>query len=122
MENQNTMPQGSQNPMPPMGQPPVEEKSMGALVGSIIIVIILIVGGFYLWSTKVTPVVEPPIMEQGTPVINGTAPEMTAEEQALNQPDPVLSQMAVVATSDEVTAIDADLKATNLDGMDAELQ
>jgi hypothetical protein len=123
MDNQNMMPEGNQNPMSPKieqsGQiSPVEEnKSIGALIGSIIIVIILIIGGFYLWSTKVTPVVEPPMMENGMPVMDGTA-----QEQALNQPDPVVSQMAAVGASDETAAIDADLKATNLDGMDSELQ
>lgn len=122
MDNQNTMSQGSPNPapigapIPPQGE---EHKSVGALIGSIIIVIILIIGGFYLWSTKVAPVTEPSMMNQGMPVMDS---EMTAEEQALNQPDPVLSQMAAVGTSDEVTVIDTDLKATNLDGMDAGLQ
>lgn len=124
------MPQMSENTTPPLGQPsgapipPQGEgtKSVGALIGSIIIVIILIVGGFYLWSTKVAPVAEPQMMEQGMPVMNGTEPEMTAEEQALNQPDPVLSQMATVGSTDDTASIDADLKATSLDGMDSELQ
>lgn len=128
MDNQNPVqnipPQGSPSPMSSMGQPaPTEEsKSVGALIGSIIIVIILIIGGFYLWSTKVSPVMEPSMMENGMPVMNGTAQEMTAQEQALNQPDPVVSEMAAVGTSDEVTAIDTDLQATKLDGMDSELQ
>lgn len=118
MDNQ-SMPQGSPSQMPPMGQPAPENKSVGALIGSIIIVIILIIGGFYLWSTKVTPVVEPPMMEQGMPAMNNG---MTPQEQALNQPDPVVSQMAAVGTSDEVSVIDTDLKTTNLDGLDSELQ
>jgi hypothetical protein len=130
MENQNMMPQMSENTTPPSGQPsgaqipPQGEgtKSVGALIGSIIIVIILIVGGFYLWSTKVAPVAEPQMMEQGMPVMNGTEPEMTAEEQALNQPDPVLSQMATVGSTDDTASIESDLKATSLDGMDSGLQ
>ncbi|MBI2121071.1 MAG: hypothetical protein HYT94_05630 [Parcubacteria group bacterium] len=124
--SQNTTPQVTPTPTTPPSAPIPSEgeetKSVGALIGSIIIVIILIIGGFYLWSTKVAPVAEPTMMEQGMPVMDGSANEMTVEEQALNQPDPMLSQMAAVGASDEVSAIDADLKATNLDGMDAELQ
>lgn len=125
MENQNPIqnmaPQG-ESPMSPVGQPAPENKSVGALIGSIIIVIILIIGGLYLWSTKVAPLTEPPMMEQSMPVMDGTAQEMTVQEQALNQPDPVTSQMAVVSASDDTTSIDADLKATNLNGLDSELQ
>lgn len=118
MDNQNT-PQGT---IPsPVVTPQPENKSVGALIGSIIIVLILIIGGFYLWSTKVAPVSEP-MMQNGMPVPGSGAEEMTVEEQALNQPDPALSQMAAVNTSDDVSAIDADLKATDLDGIDSELQ
>jgi hypothetical protein len=122
MDNQ-TMPQ---NTMPPAGQPaPVApdggDKSVGALIGSIIIVIILIIGGYYLWSTKVAPVTEPTMME-GTPVPGSGANEMTAEEQALSQPDAVLNQMAAVGSTDEVSDIEADLSATNMEGIDSELQ
>jgi hypothetical protein len=122
MDNQNMPPQESSSPMPSMGQPAPENKSVGALIGSIIVVIILIIGGFYLWNTKVSPVADPSMMEKGMPIMNGTAEEMTVEEQALNQPDLVLSQMAAVAASDETVAIDTDLKATNLDGMDSDFQ
>lgn len=116
-------PQGG-SPMSPVGQPSPapENKSVGALIGSIIIVIILIIGGLYLWSTKVAPVVTEPPMMENVPVTGGTAQETTAQEQALNQPDPVLSQMTTVATSDEVTSIDADLKATNVSGLASDLQ
>lgn len=46
-----------------------EKKSNGALVGLIIIVIILVVGGFYLWkvgSKEVTPPAENPTDIGGT--------------------------------------------------------
>ena len=32
---------------------PVEKKSNGALIGSIIVIIILLVGGIYIWQTKI---------------------------------------------------------------------
>jgi predicted cupin superfamily sugar epimerase len=35
-----------------------EKKSNGALIGSIIIIIILIVGGIYVWQSKVEPASE----------------------------------------------------------------
>lgn len=118
------MPSG--NPVLPPGQntSPVDEtKSVGALIGSIIIVIILIIGGLYLWSTKVTPVTPSGIVPLGVPAVPGSGTnQMTLEEQALNQPDPILSQMAAVGASDEVAVIDTDLKATNLEGLDSELQ
>jgi hypothetical protein len=36
----------------------MEQKSNGALVGTIIIIVILILGGIYLWTSKVEPQME----------------------------------------------------------------
>ena len=35
-----------------------EKKSNGALVGSIIIILILVIGGIYIWQSKVKNVLE----------------------------------------------------------------
>ncbi len=41
-----------------------EQKSNGALVGSIIIVIILIIGGIYFWQTSVKGKIKPALPDQ----------------------------------------------------------
>lgn len=42
---------------------PTEKKSHGALIGSIIVIIIIIIGGIYVWQSKVKT-----LEEQPTPV------------------------------------------------------
>ena len=37
---------------------PEEKKSNGALIGSVIIVLILIIGGIYIWQSKVKTVLD----------------------------------------------------------------
>lgn len=88
------------------------EKSMGPLIGSIIIVVILIAGGFYLWNKEMTEdemAGEDNMMmdDSGTTMMEGDVKTKALETQN---------------TSDETSAIEADLNATDLNNMDAELQ
>ncbi len=39
-------------------EPTIEQKSNGALVGTVIIIVILILGGIYLWNSKMEPQIE----------------------------------------------------------------
>lgn len=89
---------GAQAPMPESGG----KKPFGPTVGIIVIILVLLLGGFYFWWTQ----------------FRGT--DMTAEE-ILNQADPALQALEQQDTSDEIAAIEADLEATDLEGLDAEL-
>lgn len=104
MQNQNPVPPA--NPVPPIPTAPsMEPKSnMGPVVGIIIIVIILIVGAFYFWSTRLQPAIEAP-----------QAGSQTTEA------DPFVSNLGAVGSSDDLGSIEADLNATNLDGLDSGL-
>jgi len=87
---------------------PVQEKHTGGAIGAIIIVIILAVGGLYYWGKQIN---------ERQVTVNDA---MTAEEIA-NNPDARTEILGAQGSSDEVLDIEADLDATNLEGLDAEL-
>jgi len=104
--NENT-PQESQPTGQGDGEPtPAEggKKPMGPIVGVVIIVIVLIFGGLYFWGAKVS--------KEKTM----TAEEITAQE------DVMLIKLKEQSESDEIADIEADLNATDLEGLDAELE
>ncbi len=65
---------------------PEEKKSNGPLIGSIIIVIILIVGGIYIWQSKVKSALETKKIQSET-VTPMDASELNALEQDLDTTD-----------------------------------
>lgn len=102
--------QPSQAPMTNMNMPEIEppkSKSTGAIVGSIIIIVILIIGGLYLWGKQITKV---EIQQATTP------------EQILSEPDQTLGSLKNQSASDKVKDIEADLNTTNLDNLNKELE
>lgn len=101
------MDQTQQNPQNQTGMPggtPQEEKSVGALIGSIIIIVIIVIGGIYFWATQ----------EKMMPLDTPTQMENMMGDQSTNM---LLEQ----GTSDELSDIEKDLNATNLNNLDAEL-
>lgn len=86
-----------------------EERSMGAVLGSIIIVIILLVAAFYLWANR--PETSPAIDE----------PTISAEE-VLSEEDPQTQQLQTQSQSDDLAAIEQDLNNTELDNLTKELE
>lgn len=85
---------------------PKEEKSMGALIGSIIVVAVIVIGGIYFWMTRSS---------------ESTAP-VTTETSPLGQtvtPDKEIAALQNQGTSDEISDIEKDLNATNFDNLDA---
>jgi len=95
---------------------PVSEASkdhhshIGPILGVLIVVLVLILGGLYLWGGTISDTEE--MVEPGP--IENNEPETVrakADEQILNTTSP----------SDEIGAIEADLESTNLDELDAEL-
>ncbi len=94
--NQNTAQSGAES----------SKTQVGPVVGSIIVIVIIILGGLYFIGKKAS--------EEGA-----FAP--TAEE-ILESPDQALQMLAEQGTSDEITAIEEDLNATELNNIDTELK
>jgi uncharacterized protein HemX len=93
---------------PPMSTPPVQptpvatpshEGGRGALIGTIIIIVLLVVAGGYVWFTR-----EP--MASQNP-----------DETILNMPDETLNSLNQQTSSDELNAIEADLNNTDLNNL-----
>lgn len=90
---------------------------LGAILGILIVALVLILGGLYIWGTMMssnsydvpTPNYERPTAEENN------EPESTQAEAEIET-------MQAVSTSNEIEAIEADLDATDLDALDAELQ
>ena len=90
-------------------------KQLGIILGVLIVLLVLILGGLYLWgSTMSTGVLETaPEVEQPAPAENN--------EPANTSDDAQVQALDTVSTSDEISAIEADIENTNLDELDAEL-
>lgn len=74
------------------------------IIGIIILVLAIVLGGLYFWSTNT----EAPTIEEPTPV----------EEP---ETDPVVEDMMQLESSTELNAIERDLENTDLDAIDADL-
>lgn len=98
--------------------PPTKEDSnavSGLVIAVLAILLIAILGGMYVWFSQLTNEVAAPAPAVERP---------TAEEN--NEPESTTAEAAVatqgaLSTSDEIAAIEADIEATDLDGLDAEL-
>jgi hypothetical protein len=108
----------NQNPTQTGISPQGERKSMGALIGSIIIILILVLGGLYLYSVRIAPRIEQGQTNQEMIIET----DQTAAETIINAPDETLSQLSAQDTSDEPEAIEKDLNATDLSDLDKDLQ
>lgn len=87
MEPQNAM---------PMGEP--KKSGVGALIGSIIIILILVLGALYFWGGK-----------------------LQTNEEELNFDDSSAAVNGATSASDEVSDIEADLNQTELVNLDEDL-
>ena len=92
----------------PLSQPPqtASEKSVGPAVGIIIIIIIIVLGGLYFWGQRV----------------NDTSDQTDLQVQSESvTPGANLEQLQTQSTSDDVSTIETDLNATNLDSLGTEV-
>ncbi len=92
-----------------------EESSMPVLLGVIIVLLVLILGGLYLWSTTftVSPVDDGAGAMRPTPAENNEPESATADAQ--------VEALETVSTSNSMDAIEADIESTNFADIDAEL-
>lgn len=72
-----------------------EKKSNGALVGSIIIIVILVIAGIYLWNNNAK---------------KNTSPDVSSDTKELMEADPTAT-----------TSIEAELDGINLDNLDSDI-
>ncbi len=84
-------------------------KHLGPVLGALILVLVLILGGLYLWGSKLNEEVMP---VPDTLINNEPETPRAAADQAL---------METVSTSDELSAIEADLGSSNLDALDTDI-
>lgn len=83
-----------------------EPSSSGSLIGVVIIVIVLVAGGIYFWSSTINQDSE----ENVLPTI-----------QSGGDTDAIVNQLNEQGSSDEVADIEADLNTTDLESLDSEL-
>jgi len=95
-------------PSPAVTPPPAAEvpkkSSLGSIVGAVIVIIILIFGGLYFWGAQLE---KQQVYEDELPFLLGD------EEAAAGIP--------YTSSSDEVSSIEADINATDLDQFEAQV-
>ncbi len=94
---------------------------LGPILGVLIVVLVLILGGLYLWGSMLVNQTIPNSYVEDLP-----APRVPTEIKENNDPENAnaradLSSLQTVSTSNEIDAIEADIEATDLDTLDAEL-
>lgn len=107
MDMPNTTPIGN-TPDPMMNQPmqaPNNKSSIGPVIGAIIIVLLLILGGLYVWGEK---------LNQGD-----TPNDQSLNEQYDASQDAAVIQFKQQGSSDDLNSIEADIQSTNLDSIDS---
>ena len=88
---------------------------LGIILGILIVLLVLILGGLYLWGTtlQTTPTSTVPNIERPTAEENNEPESTNAEAE--------VETLGALSTSNEIDAITADIESTNLDELDAEL-
>ncbi|QQR64667.1 hypothetical protein IPH92_03840 [Candidatus Kaiserbacteria bacterium] len=84
-------------------------KHLGPILGALILTLILILGGLSLWGSKLN---QEAVIEIDIPVNNEPETPRAAADQAI---------LETVSTSDELSAIEADLGSSNLEALDTDL-
>lgn len=82
---------------------------LGPILGVLIIMLVLILGGLYLWGGMLSK----EAVETEQPAVNNEPETPRAEAD--------MEIMGTVSSSDELSAIEADVESTNLDSLDSDL-
>lgn len=106
---------------PPMQRGPIDvekkHSSVGPIISTIIIMILVLAGGFYLWGKKLATQQQNQELNQEIQNQN-TAEEMLQLDASANAE---VSALQSQGTSSDANAIDADLTVTNLENLDSDL-
>lgn len=97
MENDTNTVQTEMNPSP-------KESGMGATLGIIVIILVLVAGGLYVWMTK------------------NVSEEISEDQAQLESTDQETTALMEVGTSDTASAIEADLDMTDTGDASGDLQ
>lgn len=101
-----------QTPPKPFETPAEEHhSSAGPIIGSVIIVLIIVLGGLYLYGDKLG------IPQSDTPIEE----ESISADQISAQADITTENLLAQGKTDAIDEIEADLSATDLNALDAEL-
>lgn len=88
-----------------------EMRYLGPIIGVLFVLLVLILGGLYIWGSMLTKDAEPGTIPRQIENNEPETPRAEADTQILN----------TVSSSDDIDAIEADLESTDLDSLDAEL-
>lgn len=94
---------------------PDQTRHLGIILGVLIVILMLILGGLYLWGST---------LQNMEGVETAPAARPTADQN--NEPESTNAEAQVetfqaLSTSNEIDAIQADIESTNFDELDAEL-
>jgi hypothetical protein len=103
------MPNEPQNVPPHFSE--AHHSHVGAILGTLIVILILILGGLYLWGSMLSSSQNEARVERTIPNNEPETPRAGADRQILE----------TTSSSNELDAISADLDSTNLDSLDTEL-
>lgn len=101
------MPEGYSNPGGKQ-----ETSHLGTVLAILIVILILLLGGLYLWGTTLNTEMPSLVPERPTAEENNEPESNNAEAEVETQ--------QAFSTSDTLEALEADLDSTNLDDLDAE--
>jgi hypothetical protein len=102
MDNQETS-NKINTPIQNMVESATKDSTVGPLIGSIIVILLILIGGLYFLSS----------------LISTKKTEIQVEQAQEEQADTLkVEEAAKQSNSDDVQSIEADLKATNIDSLD----
>ena len=113
MDTNNTTNNPAPTPAPvtPTERPsvtPENKSSIGGIIGTIIIIALIILGGLYFWGKRIEE--------------SKTEQALRTEETPMSTTSNEAATIRSMSSSDEVTSLEADLKATNTTNLDKELR
>ncbi len=84
---------------------PQNKSSIGSIIGTVIIIAIIILGGLYFWGKRIEE------SKANAELVSEASTTQTNESENVSK----------TSSSDDLDSIDADLEATNLNDLDAEM-
>lgn len=95
------------------GDWPQKQGQIGPIIGIIIIVIVLALGGLYVWGAR---------LNKADTNTSETGQSNQSAQDISTAGDPALDNLKTQGTSNELSAIEDDLDTTSLDGLDTEMK
>ena len=89
-------------------EPTNNKSGIGSIIATIIIIAIIILGGLYFWGKRVEE------SQSAQNMVNDTTAQATATQSEA-------AAIRTVTPADDLNSIDADLQATKLDNLGAEV-